>query len=188
NLRDSVDRAIRIFAEEAETKGLELSYSVSPDLPDRVNGDSYRLRQVLINLVGNAVKFTEQGEIHVECRLNRLDEDDAIIGFTVRDTGPGIPADECADIFESFAQADPSMGRRYGGTGLGLSISRHLVGLMQGEIGVDSEVGNGSTFWFTVRLAVCEGVTEGSMIRRLEPTGLRLLLVDDSETVRQTLR
>jgi signal transduction histidine kinase/DNA-binding response OmpR family regulator len=185
-LREAVDSSVRLFAEKAEAQRIELSYAVAPDVPDKLVGDPNRLRQVLINLVGNAVKFTEAGEVHVDAHRVERSESAVLIHFSVRDTGPGIPREQLDTIFESFAQGDASMQRRHGGTGLGLAISRHLVALMGGELVVNSEPGKGSTFAFTARLALQEDVAEPET-RVITPQGLRVLVVDDSETVRDVV-
>jgi signal transduction histidine kinase/DNA-binding response OmpR family regulator/HAMP domain-containing protein len=183
-LRDAVDRGVRLLADKAQSKGVELTYTVSPDVPDEVVGDSSRLRQVLINLVGNAVKFTEAGEIHVDCQLAEQSETHAAIRVSVRDTGPGIPAEQRDNIFLSFAQGDASMRRRHGGTGLGLAISRHIVELMGGNISVESTPGEGATFTFTARLELSNTTATASEPRNMGTKGLRVLVVDDSETAR----
>ncbi len=177
-LRQTLDGAIRIFAEQAESKGIELSYSVAPDLPDRLIGDPDRLCQIVINLVSNSLKFTSEGEINVDVRLGCVSGRQASLECAVRDTGPGIPEEQREKIFASFAQADSSMRRRHGGTGLGLAISRHLVSLMGGEIWVDSELGHGSTFHFTANLDLPEQMALPEM-GRLDLHGeIKALLVD----------
>ena len=148
-LHDVVIDATRVLAISAAHKGVELVCRIAPDVPQQVVGDAGRLRQVIVNLVGNALKFTEQGEVFVNVWLEQILAQHVRIHFTVRDTGIGVPPDKCERIFESFSQADASTTRRYGGTGLGLAISAQLVELMQGRIWVDSEVGKGSTFHFT---------------------------------------
>jgi signal transduction histidine kinase len=146
-LRDTM----KALAVRAHQKGLELLLHVAPNVPDRVRGDPGRIRQVLVNLVGNAIKFTEHGEIEVAVtRLSDTTAAHARLHFTVRDTGVGIPADKFQTIFESFSQADTSTTRKYGGTGLGLTISAQLVALMGGQIQLQSTVGTGSTFYFTL--------------------------------------
>src|SRR5262249_46025852 len=157
-----VGDTVRALAVRAQQKGLELACHVSPDVPDHVVGDPGRLRQVLVNLVGNAIKFTHHGEVVVTVRSQEsgvwgLEDgvaDSCLLRFWVRDTGIGIPVDKLATVFQPFEQADRSMTRRYGGTGLGLAISTQLVELMGGEITVSSTVGQGSTFTFTARLGV----------------------------------
>ncbi len=183
-LRNTVDNAIRLFAEKADAKRIELSYAVAPELPETVVGDSNRLRQVLINLVGNAMKFTDAGEIHITATLTATTRFGIEVRFAVRDTGPGIPAAQREIIFESFSQGDASMHRRHGGTGLGLAISRHLVSLMGGSLWVESEVGRGSTFYFTVRLGLAKGATAPAARGLVVPRDVRVLVVDDAATAR----
>jgi two-component system sensor histidine kinase/response regulator len=197
HLRDDLDEVMNTLALRAHQKGLELACHIAPDVPERVIGDPVRLRQILINLVGNAIKFTERGEVVVDVTLSRAaalpyglrqNEDYAevcCLHFAVRDTGIGIPADKQALIFEAFAQADGSTTRRYGGTGLGLAISLRLVQRMGGRLWVESERGVGSIFHFTARFG-----RSGSALQRpapREPSGLRglsVLVVDDNATNR----
>ena len=180
-LPDVIDQSVRLLAGEIRSKHVELTCLVKEDVPRIVIGDSTRLQQILINLVANAAKFTERGEIHVECELAERSGHDALVRFSVRDTGPGIPPEQMETIFAAFAQGDTSMRRRYGGTGLGLAISHSLVELMGGEISVESEVGRGSVFSFTVRLKLPE--EEAPVPSRVvSPAGIRMLIVDDSST------
>ena len=151
HIRREIQRAVNIVLPIASRKGLAVEAMVEPDVPECVLGDSVRLRQVLVNLLGNAVKFTRSGLVKVRARSESRG-DALCLYFSVTDTGIGIPAAEQAAIFEPFRQADNSIVRSYGGTGLGLSICNRLVGLMGGQIGVESEYGAGSTFWFTVRM------------------------------------
>ena len=144
-----VDNVVKAFAHRADQKGLRITASMERDIPDVVTGDPGRLRQILINLVGNAVKFTHKGEIKIEVRVAEDFDKRVKLRFAVKDTGIGIPQDKKRAIFKSFTQADSSTTRKYGGTGLGTTISKHLAELMGGEIGVESEVGAGSIFWFT---------------------------------------
>jgi two-component system sensor histidine kinase/response regulator len=175
--RELVAEVTDLFCERCTSKGLEFVYFVAEDVPRHLTGDPARLRQVLINLVGNAMKFTERGEILIELSLAESAEDHVTLLSSVRDTGIGIDADQQTRIFESFHQADASMTRSRGGTGLGLSIVKELVHLMGGEIGVESEVGRGSQFWFTVRLA--RSTTEHGDRRAIEHA-LRVLVVDSN--------
>ena len=151
-LRDCLDETLETLARQAFRKGLELVCDVRPNVPERVHGDPTRLRQIVTNLLGNAIKFTSQGEVVLRVETDSLEPPDAILHFTVADTGIGIPAEKQHLIFEAFTQADGSSTRQFGGTGLGLSISAQLVGLMKGRIWVESEVGQGSTFHFTARM------------------------------------
>jgi signal transduction histidine kinase/CheY-like chemotaxis protein/HPt (histidine-containing phosphotransfer) domain-containing protein len=150
-LRDSLARTLKTVIPLAQVKGLTLTSHVDPAVPDALAGDAGRLRQVLLNLVGNAIKFTERGEVSVTIAPEASDGDDVGLHVAVRDTGPGVPDDKRDVIFEAFSQADSSTTRRYGGTGLGLAISRRLIELMGGRIWLESEPGHGSTFHFTVR-------------------------------------
>ena len=151
DLHDTLRLSTQVLAAPAQAKGLDLRLEIPPDLPRRVVGDALRLKQVLTNLIGNAIKFTPHGEVVVSASLSDATEDDVVIGFSVRDTGIGIEADAQTLVFDAFAQADSSTSRRYGGTGLGLTISRRLVELMGGTLGVDSQPGRGSHFFFSVR-------------------------------------
>ena len=148
-LANIVDESASLFALQARTKGLDFATAISGDLPANVVGDAGRVRQVLTNLIGNAVKFTDSGRIDVEIELVRAASEGVVARFTVRDTGIGIPAEQQSRLFESFTQGDGSSTRKYGGTGLGLSISKQLVELMNGQMGVESAPGQGSRFWFT---------------------------------------
>jgi PAS domain S-box-containing protein len=175
-----------LLAVRAREKHLELTVDVPPDVPQMVRGDPTRLRQVLMNLIGNAIKFTEQGEVDVSANLMQRDDGGAAVRFRVKDTGIGIPEEQLATIFQEFTQADASMTRRYGGTGLGLAISRRLVALMGGELAVTSKVGSGSEFSFTLRLPL-EAVQVAARAT-VSLGGRRLLVVDDNETNRRIVR
>jgi len=183
-----VEGAIRMFAEKAEQKGIELAYQVDEEIPIKLYGDPNRLRQILVNLVGNAIKFTDTGEIVIRCQKVCSTETDTTLRFQVRDTGCGISPQDQSMIFDAFAQADGSMKRVHGGTGLGLAISRNLCGLMGGEIGVESEPGHGSRFWFTVRLKNAESAETEKTRYPEEFSNQRVLIVDDCETVRDIMR
>ena len=175
-----------LIAEKASGKGLELIVSAATDVPDNLIGDALRLEQVLLNLANNAVKFTERGEVEIRVRLQQRLASGVELRFEVRDTGIGIPAEQGAKLFQSFQQADSSTTRRYGGTGLGLAISKRLVELMGGQIGVDSVPGQGSTFWFSVRLGLdsCRPARERKVF---VPGNLKVLLVDDNEQAREVV-
>ncbi len=151
NLADTVFDAARVLSVTAAEKGVDVVCRIAPDLPKRVIGDAGRVRQVVVNLVGNAVKFTAQGEVFIDVKYEPSDGSKVLVHFAIRDTGIGIPPDKQQQIFESFSQADTSTTRRFGGTGLGLTISSQLVSLMQGRVWVESQVGSGSTFHFTAR-------------------------------------
>jgi PAS domain S-box-containing protein len=185
DLHRAVREAMNGFRLRAEQKSLELRYRFDPGVPDRVYGDATRLQQVLINLVGNAIKFTEHGGVEVEVRQAKQSAGEIELCFCVADTGVGIAADKQRAIFERFMQADNSATRRFGGTGLGLAISAQLVDLMGGKIWVESEPGQGSKFRFTVRLKLAAGAEDEATIRSAEtahklPEGLRVLLVEDN--------
>jgi PAS domain S-box-containing protein len=182
----TVEEAVGLLAEKATVKGLELICHVDAQPPCWLRGDPGRLRQVLLNLAGNAIKFTERGEVVVGARLEEQGPAGTLVRCEVRDTGAGIPAEVQPRLFGSFTQADASTTRRFGGTGLGLAISKRLVGLMGGEIGLKSEPGLGSTFQFTVRLAKGE-VPPPAPPRNDALRGLRALIVDDNATNRMVL-
>src|SRR5260221_5984809 len=150
-LRTVLNQTLRALALRAHKKGMELACQVEPDVPDGLVGDGNRLRQVLLNLIGNAIKFTENGEVIVRVRAPETDHQSIVIGFEIADTGIGIAPEKQQTIFHAFEQADSSTTRHYGGTGLGLTISSRLVELMGGTITVQSEVGRGSTFSFSAR-------------------------------------
>jgi CheY-like chemotaxis protein len=153
SLPATVEESSSIFALQARAKGLDFAAATSVDLPEMVVGDAGRIRQVLTNLIGNAVKFTDSGRIDVEVQLLRSTQDGVLARFTVSDTGIGIPPEQQSRLFESFTQGDGSSTRKYGGTGLGLSISKQLVELMDGQLGVESKPGQGSRFWFTANFS-----------------------------------
>ncbi|MFL5341772.1 MAG: response regulator, partial [Gemmataceae bacterium] len=186
SLRETLSDALGILAVRAHQKNLELGCLVRPHVPDTVFGDPSRLRQVIVNLVSNAIKFTEQGEVFVEVGLGEARESaDPHLGLHVRvvDTGIGIPADKHRVIFEAFAQGDPSTTRRHGGTGLGLGIASQLVQIMGGKIWVESEVGQGSTFHFTLRLRRDDQLSQEKALaaaQRATLKNLRVLVVDDN--------
>ena len=182
-LRELVEDTVELLAERAHTRGLKLMNSTAPEIPGRLVGDPHRLRQVLTNLVGNAVKFTAQGEVIVRAEVEDEDAGGVLIRFTVSDTGCGIDSAAMPRLFEPFSQADSSISRQYGGTGLGLAICRRLAALMDGEIDVDSEPGHGSTFCFTARLlhstrASAETADDAPF------HGQRVLIVEDARWTR----
>ena len=187
NLRNLVEDVANSTALAAEQKHLEFLCYLSPELPPFMTGDPGRLRQILKNLAGNSVKFTEAGEIFIRGELLSEEGDRLKVRFEVKDTGIGIAKDKQEDIFESFKQADGSTTRKYGGTGLGTAISKQLAELMGGEIGVESELGRGSTFWFTVNLAKNDGVLEHRQAGAVELKDKKILIVDDCLTNRVIL-
>jgi signal transduction histidine kinase/CheY-like chemotaxis protein len=186
-LRGSLEPTIKTLAVRAHQQGLELNYRVDRDVPENVMGDPGRLRQVLINLLANALKFTEKGEVNIRVAQERAERDGTYLHFSVQDTGIGIPSDKQAVIFESFIQVDGSAGRHYQGTGLGLTISKRLVEMMGGRIWVESTLGQGSTFHFTTRLGVAKSVDEVGSVLPSRLADLRVLAVDDNATNRRIL-
>ena len=186
DLRGNVEDVGGIMAFQAAAKNLELVVHVHPQVPDRVIGDPQRIRQCLINLVGNAIKFTRSGEIVIEVTTIGRRDGKVLTQFEVRDTGIGIATQTLSTLFQPFVQADSSTTRHFGGTGLGLSIVRRLVDMMGGQVGVDSEVGKGSTFWFMVPLEPA-AQPMSSVPLDLTRLGRRVLVVDDNETNRRVL-
>ena len=185
DLRKLVEEVLELLAKQAQKKGLDLGYLLAADVPNRIKGDSMRLRQVLINLVGNALKFTEQGQVAVRIFRNADGAEPFGLRIKVSDTGIGMDENAISHVFESFAQANNATARKYGGTGLGLAICKQLVELMGGEIGVASEPEQGATFWFTI---VCQP-GEVQAIAPAEPAllGMRVLVAAESEIVRSFL-
>ncbi len=195
NLRSIIDDVLGLLSPLARGKELKLACRIGADVPTRLRGDAGRLRQVLVNLGGNAVKFTPCGEVMLRVSLDREDEHSAALRFAVEDTGIGIPPDRQSDIFSPFTQADGSTTRRYGGTGLGLAICRRLVELLGGEIGVESEPGKGSRFWFTAAFEKQPGESPADDLRAPSPDGIensrhrkrggRILIADDNVSSQQ---
>jgi len=179
DLQLTVEEMAELMASKAQEKGLDLILRFSPDTPSRVVGDPGRIRQVLINLSGNAIKFTTKGHVYVNVECEERSGEQARLRFSVADTGIGIPASKLGHIFERFTQADASTTRKYGGTGLGLSISKQLVELMGGKMGVESKVGEGSRFWFTLPLPVDLTLPDTGPVD-MDMTGVRVLGVDDN--------
>lgn len=174
-----------MVAQQCSAKGLELILNVDPAIPRRVLGDPLRLSQVIANYTNNALKFTDHGEVEIRAELLRREGEEIFIKFSVCDTGIGMTSEQIARLFQSFQQADPSISRRYGGTGLGLAICKSLAEMMGGEVGVDSEIGHGSTFWFTARMKVPEQLSVP--VHKADPQGRRIIVVDDNPTVRRVL-
>ena len=184
-LRETLESSMKTLALRAHQKRLELVCHISPDVPDGLVGDPGRIRQIVINLVGNAIKFTERGEVALHLDVTEADDTSVQLHFTVSDTGIGIPPDKQRLIFGAFTQADGSTSRRHGGTGLGLAICSQLVQMMGGRIWVESDVGQGSTFQFTIKLDMSE---EAGLHANLEDLrGLNVLIVDDNATNRRIL-
>jgi PAS domain S-box-containing protein len=187
NFRDTVEDAIRVLALRAHHKGLELACDIRPEVPEALAGDPLRLRQVVVNLVGNAIKFTDRGEVVLRVEPESQIDGEVRLHFSVSDTGIGIPAEKQKLIFEAFSQADSSTTRRFGGTGLGLAISQQLVELMCGRIWVESHAGQGSTFHFTAAFEVQSPAGLKTELPGLDLTDLSVLIVDDNETNRRIL-
>jgi len=187
DLRTTLEDVADMIGFQAHAKGLEFILDVNPYVPSLLKGDPGRLRQILVNLTGNAVKFTKNGEVSIHADLVKKDNEKALLRFEVRDTGIGIKPDRLSLIFESFSQADASTTRRFGGTGLGLTISKKLAEMMSGEIGVESTEGKGSTFWFTASFKMQpEGASVIDITKgRIE--GVKILVVDDNATNRNLL-
>ena len=187
DLRVTIEDMAASFAYRAEQKGLDFISFLAPDVPSRLIGDPVRLRQIMVNLIGNALKFTRAGALYVKGELVEKIGDRVKIRFSVKDTGIGIPDDRHATIFESFTQADGSTTRNYGGTGLGTTISKQLAEMMGGEIGLESEVGKGSTFWFTAHFGEQEEKKQIPAAIDLDLNNLKVLIVDDNQTNRFVL-
>ncbi len=184
NLKDSIEEVIKMLTFKAKQKNLDLSYRFDKNVPELLIGDPLRIKQVLINFINNAIKFTTEGEINIDCRLIAIKDNIAEIKFMVIDTGIGISDENKTKLFKSFSQADASTTRKYGGTGLGLAISKSLSKMMNGKIGVESEEGKGSTFWFTAKLIITdedhiksEFDAESSVIPM---SGLKVLVAEDN--------
>ena len=184
-VRDTIEDSVRLLAPQADHKGLELSCRIAPEVPATLSGDPGRLRQILLNLVGNAVKFTDKGEVGVDVTVKERNDDEVLLRCTVRDTGIGVPEDKRWEIFGAFVQADASTTRRYGGTGLGLTISSQLIEMMGGRLWLDSQPGVGSQFHFVVRLDVAEQAAVAPPAFDLRT--IRALVVDDNVTNRRIL-
>ncbi len=181
-----LDNTSSLVADKAHAKGLELVIDIAPDVPSSLVGDSLRLGQILLNFANNAVKFTEKGEIVVSVRASERTERDVLLHFRVQDTGIGLAPEQMQRLFKSFSQADTSTTRRFGGTGLGLAISKKLAELMGGEVGVESEPGKGSTFWFSARLALATA-KKREFVPNPDLRGRRALVVDDNDHARAVI-
>ncbi len=188
DLHACMAESMEVLSPSAHQKGLELAYYIEPEVPQRLTGDPGRLRQVLLNLVGNAIKFTERGEVFVKAKVRTSEAARIVLAFSVTDTGIGIPPDKLSTLFQPFTQADTSMSRRYGGSGLGLAICSRLVSLMHGAIAVQSEVDHGSRFEFTAEFQ--RSTAPAPALEMLDPSrlaGIRVLVVDDNATNRRIL-
>jgi signal transduction histidine kinase/CheY-like chemotaxis protein len=189
NLRDCLEMTLKTLALRADEKGLELLCEVAPEVPEVMKGDSNRLRQVVLNLVGNSIKFTDKGEVALKVQIESEEGPDRILRFAISDTGIGIPEEKHQSIFDPFSQADTSTTRKYGGTGLGLTISARLVAMMGGRIWVESEPGRGSQFYFTLRLGVADTaeINVGTVAPHKLLRGVKVLVVDDNRTDKRIL-
>ncbi|MBX3415272.1 MAG: response regulator [Pirellulales bacterium] len=187
DLHALIEETADMFSQRVAEKGLELACLIPPEVPSFVIGDPERMRQILINLVNNALKFTSQGEVVVRAAVERHEGDEIVFRCSVTDTGIGIPPDRLDRLFQSFSQVDASTTRKYGGTGLGLAISKRLTELMGGEMGVESQAGQGSTFWFSARLQLCD-VPRRERILPVALRDCRILIVDDNATNLEILR
>jgi signal transduction histidine kinase/DNA-binding response OmpR family regulator len=183
--RELVESISSIMSTMAQEKSLEVQCYIPEEIPARVKGDPARLRQMLMNLVGNAIKFTERGEVYTGLELREIRGDEAILRFEVRDTGIGIPPAMQKSVFESFIQVDASINRRYGGTGLGLTIVKEFAEMMGGRVGLESTQGQGSIFWFEISVPIVETSRTDNRAQHLE--GCRVMVVDDNETNRRIL-
>lgn len=188
SLRNCVGQTGQVLAIRAAEKGLEVACRIAPALPDGLIGDAGRLRQIIVNLAGNAIKFTQEGEVVVDVEQQSRTEDEVVLHFSVKDTGEGIPADRQAKIFASFTQADSSTTRRFGGTGLRLTISKQLVNMMKGRIWIESKVGVGSTFHFTAAFGIQTEAKTHQPVELSSLEGMHVLVVDDNATNQRILQ
>jgi signal transduction histidine kinase/CheY-like chemotaxis protein/HPt (histidine-containing phosphotransfer) domain-containing protein len=188
DLHGIVEGVTQVVGDAADRKKIELICSVGEAVPRTVRGDPTRLRQVALNLVSNAIKFTERGEVVIKLGLEEQDQTHATVRLSVKDSGIGIPRDRIERLFKSFSQVDASTTRKFGGTGLGLAISHRIIELMGGQIGVESEEGKGSTFWIRLRLEKRQGTVVPARPIGVDPRGLRVLVVDDNSTNREILQ
>ena len=188
DIRDCLESTLKTLALRADEKGVELLCEIAPEVPEGVRGDSCRLRQIVVNLVGNAIKFTDEGEVALKVQVDAGQGDNRMLHFTVSDTGIGIPPEKQKSIFEPFTQADTSTTRKYGGTGLGLTISIRLVKMMGGNMWVESQPGQGTQFHFTVSLVTAEEPVQVGTVASAEVLrGVKVLIVDDNRTNRRIL-
>ncbi|SEM66668.1 Signal transduction histidine kinase [Syntrophus gentianae] len=183
DLRRLLEDVTGLFTESANRKGLELMYILEDDVPLLLFGDAYRIRQILVNLVGNGIKFTDRGEVVIRVEMPARQEGKLLLKFQVSDTGIGLPEQMQRHIFDAFSQADGSVTRHFGGTGLGLAIAKQLAQMMGGTIGVESQPGQGATFWFTIRVEEKKTLKpEKDLLVKKSLDGMRVLVVDDNET------
>jgi signal transduction histidine kinase/ligand-binding sensor domain-containing protein/CheY-like chemotaxis protein len=188
NLRQLVEEVLDLFAGKAYAQGLDLIYEIDKDVPEEITGDTTRLRQIMINLIGNSLKFTSKGEVFLGVTKSRQTGDDIELRFEVRDTGIGIAKDKINTIFEAFTQADSSTTRKYGGTGLGLAITKHLAALMKGFVWIESEPGKGSSFFFSIITQASKEKISIELFTIPEIEGKHVLIVDDNATNRLILQ
>ncbi len=188
DLESMIESALLVVSATADKKSLELVCDIRPDVPRGLRGDPHRLRQVLVNLLGNAVKFTDRGEVVLRVQRDLHSSDPDALQFSVSDTGIGLPADKVTTIFDSFTQVDTSTTRRYGGTGLGLSISKRLIALMNGRLWVESQLGKGSSFFFSIVLPTDLNGSASDSDKSISLDGVRVLLIDDNATNRLIVR
>ncbi|MBC8052479.1 MAG: response regulator, partial [Sphingobacteriaceae bacterium] len=183
DLRQCIEQVMDVFAGKAASQGLDLVYQIDNMVPIQIIGDGMRLRQILLNLVSNAMKFTHQGEVFLNVHLSKAANDELELTFDVRDSGIGIPKDKLSRLFKAFSQVDSSTTRKYGGTGLGLVISERLIKLMGGEITVESEVGAGTTFSFNIQCKAGQKSTKHyASFNSAENEGKTVLIIDDNQT------
>ncbi len=187
DLDEVLGKATELLALKAQEKELELFVSTASDVPNDLNGDPHRLRHVIVNLVGNTIKFTERGEVAVRVTNDNGASQSGTLRFAVSDTGIGIPSEKLGHVFERFTQVDGSTTRLYGGTGLGLAISKQFIELMGGEIWVESSLGKGSTFYFTVHFGVTQSLRAAEASPGIELIGVRALLVSNNEWTRELM-
>lgn len=187
DVREVVEQSVSLLAERARTKGLQVVSFIEGNVPKHLRGDPLRLRQILLNLAGNAIKFTATGEILVQVTLDRRSAEEATLRFQITDTGIGIPETALARLFQPFSQADGSTTRRFGGTGLGLAICKQIIEAMGGEIGVQSQTGIGSTFWFNVPFPLGQPLVEPVVVEAASLTGRHAMIVDDHAANRRIL-
>lgn len=182
NLHTMIEDVIDLFAVKAAQNQVELMYQIDFEIPENIIGDSFRIRQILVNLINNALKFTHEGEVFLKVQKVKMAENQLVISFEIRDTGIGIPEEKMSRLFKAFSQVDSSNTRKYGGTGLGLIISERLVNLMKGQIHVESIVGEGSVFSFSIHCTVSENLVAETSIDVVAFHGMKVLVVDDNET------
>ena len=189
DLRSSIEEVFDLFAGKAASQQLDLVYEIEPGVTQQIYGDRIRLKQILMNLIGNSIKFTKRGEIFVGAKILKQSGKDIEIRFEVRDTGIGIPQEKINTLFQAFTQVDSSTTRKYGGTGLGLAICKRLVELMNGSIWIESEPGKGSSFFFTIKTQTStKPIRSFVYANTIDLNGKKILVIDDNPTNRQILK